>query len=303
MAALVETIMEKTSQSSYSIFVEQNNAVGQDFVKVIKVDNEEEGEIYWLIVLDGHGKHRYGRLAEGKKDMVSWLQTTYNWEHLVLNNPDNPIMFLQDAIAEEYEDTCGIGACCSIAKVSNNKITIWWIGDSVMKVYSGDEVVAETRVIKMSDPDEIERQAKQNLNITETSAWNIKAVNSSQLTMIASKYYHVQSGTDEEKVAIIQSLGHNLAYGSSNNRIEVDLDENKPYKIVGGSDGLWDVYADTEDDMAMVSDMDIDAKALGALASERWKQEWDYVWNGTVQGKQKIPNPDDICCVTFHKSI
>ena len=41
------------------------------------------------------------------------------------------------------------------------------------------------------------------------------------------------------------------------------------------------------------------AKDLVNMALERWKQEWDYIWNGKNTGKQKLDRRDDICCIVY----
>lgn len=299
MASFVPPSTLEIKDTIYSVCERQKDENGQDIVKII-----HDGETTWLVVIDGHGKHRYGTLPAGKIDMITWLRTTFNWEELFKEiNPENPISELHFAIINEYDCTSGIGACCTIAKVTENKITMWWVGDSTMKVYADKELVAETRKILNTDSDEITRQSEHNLKINVEKTHNIKVLNETDLTMVESKYYLVKTSRGVDKVAVIQSLGHDLAYGLSNNKIEVELERGKKYKLVGASDGLWDMISNTESDAAMVTDENYDAVALVELASQRWEQEWIYVWNDERTPGQKIPNPDDICCVTLCKNI
>ena len=297
MATFVETPQGDTKQENYSVYIEQKDENGQDFAKIV-----EDGNVIYLVVLDGHGKHKKGSLPEGKDDVITWLQTTLDWDNFLKSNSDNPIMELQYAIAGEYEFTSGIGACCTIAKVTDEKITMWWVGDSKMKVFEGENLVGETKIIREYDAVEQNRQANQLLRITCSNSHNIKILSGTEMTMKPSKYYNVLTKKGFDKVACIQSLGHDLAYGETNNKVEIDFEAGKIYKVVGGSDGLWDMISETESDKSLVCDPEIGAEGPYIL-SLRWRQEWVYVWQDSRIPNQKIPNPDDICCVTLCKSL
>ena len=202
----------------------------------------------------------------------------------------------------EYDNTFGIGACCTIARVTDKKITMWWVGDCLMKVYEDKQLVAKTSIINCNDIQELKRQKNQNITIKVTKSHNVKVLNETQLTMVESKYYNVKWQGFTEKVAVIHSLGHNMAFGETNNRVDFDFKQGKKYKIVGASDGVWDMMSDTEKDKCFLTDENVGADSLVHLASARWNKEWDYVWDGTITPNQKIPNRDDICCVVLIKN-
>ena len=70
------------------------------------------------------------------------------------------------------------------------------------------------------------------------------------------------------------------------------------YKLLIGSDGLWDMVCDT--DTQLLSSNEMTAEEIMEWVYSRWVQEWTYIYRNH---KQKITFPDwnrdDICLGVF----
>ena len=117
--------------------------------------------------------------------------------------------------------------------------------------------------------------------------------------MEPSLYINMKTKTSQlvNKINMSQCLGHDGICGKSDNRNDYIMDATKNYRIVGASDGVWDVFM--EKDNEHLVNRNNKAKDLVKIAYERWEQEWNYTWKGRSLGKQKLDRRDDICCIVY----
>jgi serine/threonine protein phosphatase PrpC len=264
----------------------------QDYINKVTI-----GDITWLIVMDGHG-HHFEQID--KEDLVTWLKN-YDWMQFLNNiNEENPVNKLEDEIENNYDSTSGIGATLTLVRITENKtITVWWRGDSYVKIFEDDEFVGGSELISITMEKEKNRFKKEKIKYTLEKSWKPKVLSETKITMEPSFYINMTTKTSKlaNKINMSQCLGHDGICGKSDNRNDYILDPNKNYRIVGASDGLWDVLM--EKDNEHLVNRNNKAKDLVNIAYERWEQEWNYTWKGESFGEQKLDRRDDICCIVY----
>lgn len=284
-------------------FMVEPNRSDQDFATIIA-----SGENTWMIIMDGHGKHRVP-LPPSTPDLITWLKQ-YEWTNLIEKctaappgETIDPIGIVIDDVEHAYESTAGIGATISVACVSPTEVKMWWRGDSLIKLYEDGFVVASTYNWSVQDYPEKERLNKQGIRFRIEHSHQIKALNSAQMTMVYNPYciFSPRTSTIRDKINMTQVIGHDGVTGNCNNFTSYTFLQEKTYKLVGGSDGLWDVMSDTNADRVWLSSQITDAEQLVGKALERWRQPWEYVWHGVPSGKTEVMDDrDDVCAATVH---
>lgn len=268
----------------------------QDFIDMFTINNMD-----WMVIIDGHGHH----INKSKINLVTWLHQ-YDWR-LFLGNFDknysprlNPINIIQEKIGLLFKCTSGIGATMSIVRIiDNKKVTIWWRGDSSVKIYENNKFIGGTKDISITMQKEKDRLENQGINyVVDDSSYRPHVLSARRITMKPSYYisFNINDKLMEDRINMSQSIGHNGGCGFSDNRVDYNLNKINNYKIVGGSDGLWDVFGETEEENEIIADLNTSASDLVNLALERWEQEWEYEWYGKVMQKERLQGRDDICC-------
>lgn len=293
MAAIyTETsLMEELENKNYSSAICPSSS-NQDYINRIKI-----GNITWLIVIDGHGEHYQ---SNDKEDLVSWLKS-FTWlEFLNTIEEENPINKLEEEIDKNYSSTSGIGATISLIRIIDDiKITVWWRGDSYIKIFEDNELIGGSELISITMEEERARFQKENITYTLERSWRPSVLSETEITMVPSFYINFKTKTSNliNRINMSQCLGHDGICGKSDNRNDYLINRSKNYRIIGASDGLWDVFM--EKDNEILVNKNIKAKDLVDIALKRWEQEWDYMWNGTNTGKQKLDSRDDISCIVY----
>lgn len=275
----------------------------QDFATVITY-----GENTWMIIIDGHGRHRVP-LPPNTPDLVTWLKE-YEWTTLIKTctiamscKTIDPIDIVIADIDKTYTSTAGIGATISIACVSPTDVQMWWRGDSLIKLYEDELLVASTYNFTILDNCEKERLNLQGIKYKIEHNHQIKALNDTQMTMVYNPYYIFNPRTSpiRDKINMTQALGHDNVSGKYDNFLSYTFLKGKNYKLVGGTDGLWDVMSDTANDLLWLSSQITDAKQIVKKAVERWQQPWEYVLQNVPSGTfQVLSDRDDVSAATIH---
>lgn len=280
-------------------FAVEPSLSNQDFATVIAFD-----EHTWMIIVDGHGKHRLP-LPPNTSDLVTWLKG-YEWKTLietcstvVSSQTINPIDIVIADMDKTYTSTAGIGATISMACVSPTDVKMWWRGDSLIKLYEDGSMVASTYNVNILDNCEKERLNVQGIKYNIEHSHQIKALNDTQMTMVYNPYciFSPRTCTIRDKINMTQALGHDNVCGTCDNFLSYRFLEGKNYKLVGGTDGLWDVMSDTTNDLLWMSSQITDAKQIVRKAVERWQQPWEYVYSGSME---VLIDRDDVSAATIH---
>jgi hypothetical protein len=91
------------------------------------------------------------------------------------------------------------------------------------------------------------------------------------------------------------ALGHNNCTGDFISHVSVPREEGKKYKVIAGTDGLWELIHD-ETHKEFLIDRKNQSEAVVNLASTLWNKEWDYKGSKTSFPKSNI---DDVAVATW----
>jgi len=296
MAAL-ET---ETTQTLFETCVEQLDK-GQDFVYHGLTNSGQR----FMVVCDGHG---WGEVIKCLRE-IDWVD--------LISKTNTPIENV-NTIISSLGETPGDGATITIMHQTPEGIRISWLGDSTCRVYAGGREVWRSDDHNSQNAAEVERMRL--TNYPSEVAWDLSVVNSSTMTMKQSNYYHIGTYTrngviTSEKINMTRALGHNnkcsdliqtqtIYYSDYSSRIfGKDMKFPILWRVVIGSDGLWDMMC--EEDNTFIASSYTDAYDLMNLASSRWEQAWVYqcpIRNINVLDK-KIPRGDDVAVAVFQELI
>ena len=237
----------------------------------------------WIVICDGHGKG----------SVIDYLRTV-NWDDVV--NYSNPIDFLNNNI-RKLGDTTGDGSTLSIVRIDDKGINCAWIGDSQIRIYADREEIWRSSNHSRENIEESKNHLSRGGNIINKT-WAVKVLDANTITMERSQYYEFPGNPDV--LAMSRALGHNEIYHPVTEFEYIPFSTAltaKHWKIVVGSDGLWDVIC--KEDNEILSSPEMKASDLGELALLRWNQEWNYKHppphTSCSSGERISNNIDDIC--------
>lgn len=290
---------------------ERQNKNKQDFVCNGKIRDliATEGctipeEFEWIVVADGHGN-----------STVLNIIREANWAQIV-SSPN-----IKDEIYKMFPDfggksTKGSGATLSIVKIYQNHFKNYWIGDSTINIYRNKDLIFKSRSHDVDNDNELLRVASIS---SKSMVWRPKilstAVNDEQrnecakipriydakgiLTMEKTGAYFRFSNGDS--ISMTHSLGHDNVTGKFLESDIVVRDPNVDYRVIVGSDGLWDMIVDEDIDIMLQINS---AEEIGDIVKNRWYQPWLFVQLGStlIEGSvTEFPddNIDDICVAVW----
>jgi serine/threonine protein phosphatase PrpC len=170
------------------------------------------------------------------------------------------------------------GATVLITKCYADRIECWSSGDSQFMIFKDGELTYISKQHNPANPEERQRVIDKGLSFIPSSS--IKLISEISLESAASEYMVFPS--DMRKLACTQALGHNSRTGYSPEKHVIHLVTSSSYRVVMGSDGLFD--------MTMLGNSD-DIQYLRTQTSDeicnktvkRWLQEWEgHMSDGSV---------------------
>lgn len=236
-----------------------------------KQDFATSGEDY-LVVADTHGP---------KKLLLNILQD-YNWK-VKLNNENWTL-----DIMEKMHTHSKNGSTLTVFKIYPDRFECFWIGDSSGKIYSGTEIVFQTK-------DHDYNHAEDLKNVNWSPRMDVKVQDAHNILQVDSKIIDICG----ERTNMTRCLGRKGFFHGNGFEHAIIPRENAQYKIVAGSDGFWQMMCD--DDIPLIANPENNSKELAEFANERWHQKWIYHTQGIIQEGIKFPknNIDDICVATY----
>lgn len=302
----METVFEQANQSTVpaesshaSHTVKIKTAIkqlykGQDRVEVCDGVDKTSGESFKAVVLcDGHG-------SDTVPNMIPALAAP-------AATAENPCVELHRLVRATKILGMEQSGCTAIyTKVYDNRIMVEAVGDSTVLILEWQEDVQEWQKVWTNDSHkwdnlvERARLMKKNPMFAVVPSTTIRVV-SPEAMCHAPATYVVLRGTLRQ-LAMTQAIGHDDIYGISPSRTVVPLVQGRKYKIIGGSDGVFDMLAqDSSDEMNAFYNMS--AADIVDFAVSRWNQEWYPVHphNPTFRGFPKIQfdkpsEKDDVSC-------
>ena len=235
---------------------------GQDFILTDKTIDSETGEVFnWAAVFDGHGSN----------DCIDFIRnippSTMN-EFIATNKP---IQLLYEYINNNLTCLNSSGSTMCLVKFYRERMECYNCGDSQVVVYRNGNINFISKEHNYLNKNEINRLAN---HVTFIPSMNIKMTNKDTLVSVYSEY--IEWNEDLTRLACTQCLGHNGITGCAPDKMIIPITANDNYKVIIGSDGLWDMtMMDNKREMTELYYMD--AEDIMKQTTERWLQPWKMI--------------------------
>lgn len=255
----------------------------QDFIATGIVDDKS---FKYIIVADTHGG-----LGNRKFIMIDKLKSI-SWDTLLLDK-DWKISFI-DLMG--LESSYRIGSTFTLLKIYEDRFIIDWIGDSSAKIYCDNKLVWETLDHDYNNKDDIKRLI--NNGFVKKKSWDIMVIDSTTIKSIPSFTFNKNG----DALNMTRSLGHNGIFIDKDNNFNTKVivkEKEKKYKCIVGSDGLWQMTC--EQDNNYLSSLENDANNIADFAYNRWTQKWihDNTYEKVKDVEFPKSNIDDIAVAVY----
>jgi serine/threonine protein phosphatase PrpC len=231
-----------------------------------------------------------------------------NWDTVVAE--PKPVEYVACAV-EALGETIGDGATLSIARLTDRELQLTWLGDSSMRLFADGRDCWRTADHTVRSDDEVEAARRLGCRVSEDH-WDLKVLTPTRATLVPMLQLHLGPKADggAERVNVTRALGHRRKGGrtlrSDPSAHVVHLDPGRDYRLVMGTDGLWDVMC-AEDD-AWIARPGTTAELLCEKARERWAQEWVYRHPASTSTgassprdtRTTMPQGDDVAVVVWN---
>jgi serine/threonine protein phosphatase PrpC len=247
------------------------------------------GEIFkYGMVTDGHGSDL----------CINFLRSITKDKMAEIISKKNPVEAMAKYVNENVGNVYSSGATMCLTKVYKDRIECINCGDSQVAVFKDKELVYISKEHNWENEEERQRLLNLNKGIYFTPAYNIKVINKTQMIGCYSEY---ANWPDDSMLACTQALGSNGKTGYNPHHEIIKIEAGSVYKVVIGSDGLWDmIIKDDIEDIKQLCNMN--AKEGVEVIVSRWLQEWEMKpLNSTVFIKSKFSrrDSDDVCMVSI----
>lgn len=241
------------------------------------------GESYaYGIIIDGHGNDI------GVNDIRSVLQThlveileAEDPQHIIQSQLEllkqqhlgniQPSVFADATVERITRNLLQSGSTFIRAKVYDNRVETFSIGDSEMYVLKNGEIVYHNPLHNWENEAEQQRLlARTDIQVCPKPSVRCQIM--SPTTLCQKKTYTIQY-TYQHTFVPSQALGHGGITQFSPEKHTVYYDGADTIKVVLGSDGLWDIFMSSHpEDFHRL--LHYDAEELANVAESRWKQCW-----------------------------
>ena len=235
---------------------------GQDHIITDQSIDLETGEVFnWAAVFDGHGSNEC-------IDFIRKIPSSTMNDFIVSNTP---IQLLYEYINENLKSIQSSGSTMSLVKFYRDRIECFNCGDSQIVVYRNGNIKFISKEHNYLNKNERNRLVD---DVTFIPSMNIKMTNKDTLVSVYSEY--IEWNEDLTRLACSQSLGHNGITGCVPDKTIIPITPNDNYKVIIGSDGLWDMtMMDNKREMTELYYMD--AEDIMKQTTDRWLQPWKMI--------------------------
>lgn len=262
---------------------------GQDQTYSGEAIDEVSGETFqYGMVTDGHG----GDLC------INFLRSITKEKMAEIMGKKNPVEVMAKYINDNvYIKNCG-GATMCLTKIYKDRIECINCGDSQVAVFKDGELVYISKEHNWENQEERQRLLAMNMGIYFTPSSNIKVINKTQMEGCYSEY---ATWRDASMLACTQALGSNGKTGYNPHHEIIPIDAGSRYKVVIGSDGLWDMI--NKEDIEDIKQLCFMTAHEGVdFIVSRWLQEWEMLPMGKTEfekGQYSRRQCDDVSMVTI----
>ena len=235
----------------------------QDYTYIDDITDIVGEECKVCIVFDGHGNSA----------VINFIRSIPNNTMNKLISVKNPVENLAKYININlvYNKNIVTGSTMCLVKIYSNRIECVNCGDSQVAIFKNGSLEYMNKEHNFSNEKERER-LKDTVNYIPSN--NIKMVEIDKLISVYSEYIEWESPNGEILLACTQALGHNGITGYDPEYKTIPIIAGDKYKIIIGSDGLWDmVMVNNESDMKKLSTKNADE--LMDQTTNRWLQKWN----------------------------
>ena len=244
-------------------------------------------KVSYMVVFDGHGR------GENSDNVVKILRNI-SWNKVLKNQNFHEI--IQEKLADVPTNSCG--STLSVVLIHEDRFEVFWIGDSLVKIYSDDKTVWEMMPHNETNPSEIIRMKERKTPVLKVrrgkKIWRSSVIGDDTIDMVQG--YLFNFGT-ENILNMSHSLGHRLLTGNFISKKIIQRNKNQNYKIVVASDGLWDMVHPPSH-AAFLASPENHAEQIVQFAERHWRQKWKYREDTESQFPPR--NIDDIGVATWH---
>ena len=232
---------------------------GQDYIITDQSIDLETGEVFnWAAVFDGHGSNEC-------IDFIRKIPSSTMNDFIVSNTP---IQLLAQHINTNLTTIQSSGSTMCLVKFYRDRIECYNCGDSQVVVYRNGNIKFISKEHNYLNKNERNRVSD---DVTFIPSMNIKMTDKDTLVSVYSEY--IEWNDDLTRLACSQSLGHNGVTGCAPDRTIIPIDPNDNYKVIIGSDGLWDMTM-MDDKHEMTELYYMDAEDIMKQTTDRWLQTW-----------------------------
>jgi len=264
----------------------------QDYIcQGIGLDAASGESFQWTMLNDGHGTN----------SCINFIRSIPDAKKSELISQTDPIAALAKYIDSSncvrlYEIS---GATAVITKCYSNRAEVITCGDSQAVVFKNGQIVHITKEHNCNNEAERIRVLEAGRSFNKSS--NIQVISHNEIKKIPAEYV-IFANPMNFILACTQALGHNSITGYAPDKYVVEFEDDANYKIVLGSDGLFDMtMLDDESDIAILSEYKADEIAL--WCKKRWLQTWyahsELQSNNKVSFQYEKEQCDDISVATI----
>jgi len=258
---------ESTSKNTHSITTTSKInqlSKGQDYIYVDDIIDPTGEKCKVAVVFDGHGDSK----------VINFIRSISNENMNNILKLPNPIEKIANYINNHYliQNTyASTGSTMCMVKLYSNRIECINCGDSQVAVYKNGSIEYMSREHNYENEKERER-LKSVANFVPSS--NIKMIDYNTLINVYSEYIEWKLPGSNTMLACSQALGHRGVTGYDPEYKVIPITENDQFKVIIGSDGLWDMIM--KDDIGDVNNLyHMDAPTIVQQTTSRWLQLWN----------------------------
>jgi serine/threonine protein phosphatase PrpC len=279
---MTDFMLTKKFVSNVSMAVE-DMCKGQDNIRNGSSIDIETGELFeWIMLNDGHGTNT----------CIYFIRSITNEKLSELMGKSDPIKAIAEhidksTIIRTYESS---GATAVIVKIYSDRAECINCGDSQFIVFKDDAINFISAPHNSSNESEKKRILDMGLQFVPCR--NIKVISEHVMTTVPTEYVLFK---DLNKLACSQALGHNSKTGYAPDKHIVKFEEKSKYRIIMGSDGLFDMLMlDNDSDLEKLNTKS--AKEISDWIVGRWLYDWEghYLDGDKTKFKYEKHETDDV---------
>jgi serine/threonine protein phosphatase PrpC len=222
-------------------------------------------EFKFAMVTDGHGRN----------DCITILRNISPPDLSQMLGQENPVQVLADYVnkkqGELYAKKIGTGATMCLTRIFQDRIECINSGDSQFAVYKDGALLHLSKEHNWENDEDRDRILATDPRIFFEPSRSMRLVSDKKIVSCYSEYV---AWPDSSRLACTQALGHGSRTGYAPECIVIPLEKGIKYKVLIGSDGVWDMVMKNDPvDVGRFATME--GKDILEFISARWLQEWE----------------------------